>query len=191
MKHSDFYIFNEVVDWLWDSKNKFKYPGEFESPDFLGMPKYLSKLLSNLFIEMINCGAYEIHHAPSREELFWWLKIKLFGDIPDNIIPKDIAYSISVKDKRYPKWCEQRTERGWDDSDTWDLDKTIAKFTYPRLKRFIEVNHGYPADFTEKKWKDILDKILHAIDISRKDNLDGEAKEGLELLGKYFNDLWF
>lgn len=38
-------------------------------------------------------------------------------------------------------WWQRRT-RGWDDSDTWNLDSTIAEFVLPRLRRFRELNNG-------------------------------------------------
>jgi len=40
----------------------------------------------------------------------------------------------------------QRLTRGWDDSDTWSLDVSVAKFLLPRLKRYRELRQGVPAD---------------------------------------------
>ena len=36
------------------------------------------------------------------------------------------------------KYFWQRRTRGWDDSDLYSLDYTIAKFVLPRLKVFAE-----------------------------------------------------
>lgn len=43
------------------------------------------------------------------------------------------------KFKRSLKFWWQRRTRGWDDSETWNLDVTFAKYIYPRLKRYLEV----------------------------------------------------
>jgi hypothetical protein len=44
---------------------------------------------------------------------------------------------------RWLKFWWQRRTRGWDDSVTWNLDTTIARFALPRLRRFRELPHGY------------------------------------------------
>ena len=41
--------------------------------------------------------------------------------------------------KRAIKHWWQRRTRGWDDSDTYSLDITIAKFALPRFKRLREI----------------------------------------------------
>lgn len=44
------------------------------------------------------------------------------------------------------KYFLQRLIRGFDDSETWNLDTTFLNWLYPRFKRFIELNGGYPED---------------------------------------------
>ena len=44
----------------------------------------------------------------------------------------------------------QRITRGFNDSETWNLDYTIAKLVLPRLKRFKELTNGIPGDFSIK-----------------------------------------
>ena len=41
--------------------------------------------------------------------------------------------------KRSLRFWWQRGTRGWDDSETWGLDGTLARFILPRLQRFKEV----------------------------------------------------
>ncbi len=97
--------------------------------------------------------------------------------------------------RRRIKFFFQRLWRGWDDSDTWNLDLTIAKFTLPRLIRFKELNTGHPDNLTEQEWNNILDKIINSLqytinqfDIEKE--FDKEIQEGTILFGKYFNYLW-
>lgn len=98
------------------------------------------------------------------------------------------------KIKRFFKFFWQRRTRGWDDSETWNLDYTIAKFALPRLKRFKELNCGYPGDLTEEKWDLILDDMIYALDFYQDDDfctsLDDRAKKGLKYFGEYFESLW-
>lgn len=53
----------------------------------------------------------------------------------------------------------QRLTRGWDDSDTWNLDLTFMKWLSPRLKRYAEICDCYcdPYNSKEEYTKDILD----------------------------------
>lgn len=49
---------------------------------------------------------------------------------------------------RMLKHFKQRWTRGFDDSELWSLDWTIAKFVLPRLKAFREMGKaGCPAEF--------------------------------------------
>ena len=101
-------------------------------------------------------------------------------------------------------WWQRKT-RGWDDSETWSLDVTIAKFVLPRLKRFKELNMGYPDNNqfgmprTKKEWDDILDEIIFAMEfMSSDERFDCEDTEtwervqkGLSLFGDWFTHLWW
>ena len=100
--------------------------------------------------------------------------------------------------KRSFKFWWQRRTRGWDDSDTWALDGIIAKFVLPRLRRFKEINFGYPNIFTEESWDEAIDDMIYALEICERelvgvvDDADFDRVErGLELFGKYFRALWW
>jgi len=99
-------------------------------------------------------------------------------------------------------FARQRAERGWDDRETWSLDYTVAKFMLPRLQRFREVKAGHPAGMTMEEWQEILGKIEFALTCTIKDLDDDNGvivpqedhekwQEGNELLGKWFNALWW
>lgn len=90
-----------------------------------------------------------------------------------------------------------RIKNGFDYRDTCSLDCSIAKYIIPRLKHLKKHKFGYPCGLTDKKWSKILDKILFALEKIADNNYfydkktDKKIAEGLELLGKYFRNLWY
>ena len=68
------------------------------------------------------------------------------------------------EDERYEKYFKQLKTRGFSDEETWGLNNVIAEFVLPRLKRFRELNNGYPNGFTAKTWYQTLDKMIFAFD---------------------------
>lgn len=104
-----------------------------------------------------------------------------------------------MKDKREPLWAKQRKERGFDDRDTWSLDYTLAQWLVPRLKRFKEVNNGFPIGLTHEKWDKIIDELIWTFEFlgseerwscyNKKDWK--RVHKGLRLFGKYLLDLWW
>lgn len=109
------------------------------------------------------------------------------------------AHTLDKSDKRLKRFAKQRRERGFDDTETWGLDSTIAEFTLPRLKRFRELVCGHPGSLTMEEWEAILDKMVRAFELVTDDekgrNLSkGEWKEvdqGLDLFSKWFLHLWW
>lgn len=104
--------------------------------------------------------------------------------------------------KRALKYWWQRRARGWDDSDTWSLDHTIARFTLPRLKRFRELNNGFPGGgdppMTMERWQGLLDDMIYAMEICADDErwFDNDndwkrVERGWEAFGRHFRDLWW
>lgn len=107
-------------------------------------------------------------------------------------------------DERAKKYKEQRMTRGFDDSETWNLDITIAKFLVPRLKAFKECKNGFPARLTEKKWNKILDEMIEGFelhctkdewefeqDINERNEKYAKVNKALKHFSKYFHDLWW
>lgn len=107
------------------------------------------------------------------------------------------------------KWLKQHNKY-FDPRETWSLNWTIAKFVYPRLKKFKKENIGFPHEFkTIDEWNEILDKMLFSFKVLKEDCVGLEIdfndpnwkneidktneriQEGLELFGKYFRDLWW
>lgn len=70
----------------------------------------------------------------------------------------------------------QRWTRGWDDSDLWSLDASLAKIILPRLKEFrAKGKAGVPSDFLvdgddrdltlgTKKYEEALDAMVEAFE---------------------------
>ena len=98
--------------------------------------------------------------------------------------------------RRKIKHFFQRITRGWDDSETWSLYSTTAKFMLPRLKRFKELKGCHPFGISEDEWDNILDEIIWFLGIQaefkiiEKEDYERYEKAN-ELFGKYFLDLWW
>lgn len=94
----------------------------------------------------------------------------------------------------------QRIYRGWDDSELWSLDVTFCCWVVPRLRRFKDVNFGYPAMLTMEQWNEILDQMIDGFTIvveeqgwpigpsgdTRHDRVD----RAFELFGEWAGALW-
>jgi hypothetical protein len=99
--------------------------------------------------------------------------------------------------KRDIKYFWQRRTRGWDDSQCWSLDYSLAKLIAPRLKRFKEVTVSFPHGLSCQEWNDILDQMIASFEYfgseERWDSTDDESikhQEGVDLFAKWYNHLW-
>lgn len=110
----------------------------------------------------------------------------------------NICFSLTSKeDGKEEEFSKQRIERGFDDSETWCLTTTIAKFIIPRLERFQELaNEALERDENEVEE---IDSFLIALKLIERDkgiwlfNDDEkeQLKKGLELFPKIFINLWW
>lgn len=110
---------------------------------------------------------------------------------------KNVCFSmIDETDSRWETYTKQRLERGFDSSELWNLDATIAKFIYPRLKVFAENADGcHPSDVTQEEWNDILKRMVNGFELLSSDRMksDEEAQledDALDLFAQWFNGLW-
>ena len=106
---------------------------------------------------------------------------------------ENINFSLDLKedDERKEIFKKQRLERGFDETELWNLDTTILKFILPRLKAFKENTFGHPGDFKDMDdWLDCIDKMIKSIEDIINDE-SGADYEGLELFKKHFFDLWW
>ena len=111
----------------------------------------------------------------------------------------NICFSLTdEKDEREKEFAKQRKTRGFDNSETWALYESIAKFTLPRLKCFRQITCGYPMEFdSDEPWNTILDQMIQAFELicevgyTADDKKDRIIRRGLNLFHKYFFALWY
>lgn len=105
------------------------------------------------------------------------------------------AKEVPLDDDRHKLWRKQRLERGFDNTELWNLDSTILKFILPRLEEFRKNLHGYPPSLTEDEWDDILERIVTGIEAYLSDDnhiMPNEYhEETMEVLARWFNHLWY
>lgn len=102
--------------------------------------------------------------------------------------------------KRTIKHAWQRATRGFDDSETWNLDYQISDFILPRLQRFKEIAQAYPSCFDSiEQWHEQLDKMILAFKMMTDEDNDFQfdeqaeeiIQEGLAAFTKYYRGLWW
>jgi hypothetical protein len=80
----------------------------------------------------------------------------------------DVYWGTTDKSHQIEKlalYKKQRIERGFDDTELWSLDRTIAKYVLPRLVEFKKVVNGYPPEFDKlDDWMDVIDKMIYSFD---------------------------
>ena len=116
--------------------------------------------------------------------------------VADEIYEKDL-----VKKEQYR---QQRFEHGFDDTETWHMDRTMALFIIPRLKRFLEVNNGIPNDETEESYDEkirfiisafenyyVSDKYFNSVDIEERKKPTDDVRQAVEYLSKLWFELWW
>jgi len=119
---------------------------------------------------------------------------KFTEDFEEVFSQPSLLVSLMRKTRRWFRFLWQRLYRGWNDSDTWCLDSTYAKFIHPRLVRFKKLNNGFPNGLTEATWNAAIDDMIYAMEIVKNDIHDADwerVKRGLDLFGKHFRDLWW
>ena len=102
------------------------------------------------------------------------------------------------------KYRQQRFLNGFDDTETWHMDRTMALFIIPRLKRFMEVNNGIPIGETEESYDEKLrfiiqafenyyvsDKYFNSVDIEERKKLTDDVRLAVEYLSKLWFELWW
>lgn len=112
---------------------------------------------------------------------------------------KNVCFSlVDESDEKWPDYCAQREKRGFDDSELWNLDGTIAKFISPRLsayvKTVIESNYN-SSEMPFDEWLDILKKMdegfkIMSSDKNRNEDEVDKMNDAIDLFNKYFFNLW-
>ena len=117
----------------------------------------------------------------------------------DTLGMENVCFSLAKEcstddEERQTLWKKQRLERGFDDTELWNLDETILKFILPRLKEFRKQTSCFPMEFnTLEEWLEVIDKMIGGIEDALKDTYSVKTadSEGFELFKKYFFCLWW
>ena len=135
-----------------------------------------------------------------KEQQFYYSDMRNFLEPKDAYGIKNVNFSlIDRDDSRWEEFKKERLENGFDESETWALDNTIARFILPRLKCFY--NNGelfsYPYGMKSGDWSAIVSKMIKAFDLivnvdaaKRTEEEVKAVEEGLDLFREYFFDLW-
>ena len=136
----------------------------------------------------------------SKDYLTLSIKLEVLNNInfsvADEVYEKDLATREMYK--------QQRFEQGFDDTETWHMDRTIALFIIPRLKKFIELNNGIPSGETVESYDEKLKFIISAfenyyatnkyydsVDDAERKQLTDDVKQAVEYLSKLWFELWW
>ena len=78
----------------------------------------------------------------------------------------------------------QRGAKGFSDYDCWSVDNYLCQIIPDMLRQLKRDTHGFPADLTEEKWNEILDKIILGFEAANKLNSDEnwEMNKGNEMV---------
>lgn len=103
------------------------------------------------------------------------------------------------------KWKWQRAQRGYSDSDRWDLDSYLSGWL-PQALREMKNGMSYPGwgeASTSKKWAKILEDMAKGFDAhrilseemidqttARGKKLVAQKEKGMKLFVEWFNNLW-
>lgn len=164
----------------------------------------------NEFLELSNEKTEDCHGKiginnyvyDNKEHEFRYADMTQFLTPRDPYGIKNVNFTcINENDVRWDAMKKERLERGFDASECWNLDNTIARFIIPRLEVFIEDSMGYPANMTPEQWNGILNQILETFKLIVKDDCglgrekiierDKKISKGLKLFAKHFNGLWW
>lgn len=72
-----------------------------------------------------------------------------------------LAFDFPSVDPRQALWQRQRNERGFDDTETWNLFWVFADYIHPRLQALRDTTDHYPVEMGSlDEWKATLDKMI-------------------------------
>lgn len=108
--------------------------------------------------------------------------VEVDNDGNDVFGKKNVNFSndcaANVEDDRCEGWKKQRLERGFDDTELWNLDHTIIQFILPRLKAFKEQLHGYPGNYDSfEQWQHDIDEMIWAMEWYDSEDIHDEFKK--------------
>ena len=140
--------------------------------------------------------------TPKKSKDYLQLSIKPEGLKNINFSVADEVYEKDPESRE--KYKQQRFEQGFDDTETWHIDRTLALFIIPRLKRFIEVNNGIPNGETVESYNEKLNYIINAFenyyatdryyqstDSAERKQLTDDVRKAVNYLSNLWFELWW
>lgn len=114
------------------------------------------------------------------------------------------ALDLNENDQRLKEFQKQRFEKGFDDTEIWNLDYVIAKFIAPKLKRFLEKSQKIQSpenlwlSLEEKeeikKYYNDLNRLIEFFENYEISWINNEKEqyinEMITLFAKHFTSLW-
>jgi len=107
-----------------------------------------------------------------------------------------LANDLNPKDDRQKSWKKQRLTRGFDSTELWNLDTTIAKFILPRLVAFRDNQLEMRIVDENDKWIINLNKMISAFELLTTGEVIFQKSDtkviqsGLKSFATYYNALW-
>jgi len=112
-----------------------------------------------------------------------------------------LVNNLPKTDSRLKSFKKQRLKRGFDETELWNLNYTIAKFIYPRLKVFVESTPVSLDDDARKALNEMVWAFETLSDYEKMNGLVGDKKERVALnkrldkafylFADYFGSLWW
>jgi hypothetical protein len=104
--------------------------------------------------------------------------------------------SLPKPDDRIELYKQQYNEMGFDDTVTWALDDSIARFILPRLKRYYEI--AQQTIKMEEEFENAIKTMIDGFELQTKQDYNEFDKTQFELvnsawvcLSKYHGGLWW
>lgn len=122
----------------------------------------------------------------------------------DPIVIPNVCFTLEPND---PEFVKQRIENGFDESETWNLERTVVMFVTPRLRMLADRiigNHEFPGGYYkcyedwEKDLLFVLNNFEEMIEVAKKSDFTGiwdeenadNYRKAMELFGKILPHLW-
>ena len=99
-------------------------------------------------------------------------------------------------DKRSKKYKKQFEKQGFDDTVTWALDTSIARFIYPRLKCFYKLSDKVIDIDSREGFREAIEEMIEGFKLLSKDGFydpeqESKIEKAWELLSKWHRHLWW
>lgn len=177
-------IFDDTVD-TWELKS-------YEDPKIL---EALGHAMREAYAHGYKAGGENAYDS----EFNTWHKLSDTRNL-HTTDPVYSKYYVGCADPSDYGYKEQRKLRGFDDTELWNLDFTIAKFILPRLKRFIECTTAYPPreyssleeykkDLNEIVW--YLESVVLSEDYTADEPDSARVEHAKDLIRNLLFTLWW